>query len=396
MKKSILILLTIFSLTTITHGQNYGWTDISANMPEYANLTDVHFIGDEVWIAGWNDGVFYSPDGGETFQIQSLPENSGISSSVFMKTNQEGYVVTFLGNILKTDNGGTNWTTLHEPGGALNSVHFPPNSDTGYTCGTNGTVWRFDDTSITDISPPNNASNLQSICCPVDNTDVKVCGQTTIARYMDNSWNNLQFYDCTLFYNSIFFIDDTTGWAVGIDGTIIFVTDGISWIVQLSSTTKTLNDVFFNNSLEGWVAGSGVLLHTVDGGTTWNQELESLTPEKELTGIYFTSENNGYVVGNGVVLKYGELSGIGEEKQSIEFDLFPNPVKDKVQIICVDFKTENGIIEILSLDGKKILEMEIETGLVNIELDLNNLKSGMYFCKLSTNKKSSTKKFIIE
>ena len=30
----------------------------------------------------------------------------------------------FLGNILKTENGGTTWATLHEPGGGLNSVHF--------------------------------------------------------------------------------------------------------------------------------------------------------------------------------------------------------------------------------------------------------------------------------
>ena len=72
----------------------------------------------------------------------------------------------------------------------------------------------FDDASITDISPSDNASNLQSICFPVDNKDGKVCGQTTIARYKNNTWNNLQFYNSTIFYNSIFFINDTTGWAV--------------------------------------------------------------------------------------------------------------------------------------------------------------------------------------
>ena len=307
--KKLLRLTFAFCLSTFSFAQEYGWVDISANMPKLGGFNDIHVIGNEIWITGGNAEVFYSPDGGETFQIQTLPANSGISSSIFMKNNKLGYVVTYSGNILKTANGGTNWTMLHEPGGALNSVHFPPNSDTGYTCGTNGTVWQFDDESITDISPSDNASNLQSICCPVDNTDVKVCGQTTIARHKNNTWANLQFWDSTIFYNSIFFINNTTGWCVGIDGTIIIVVDGISWVGQTSNTTKTLNDVFFINSLEGWAAGTEVLLHTLDGGETWTQEIASQTSQKLLRAIYFTSANNGYVVGNGTVLKYGIISG---------------------------------------------------------------------------------------
>ena len=226
-----------------------------------------------------------------------------------MKNNLNGYVVTYSGKILKTDVGGTIWTTLHEPGGALNSVHFPPNSDTGYACGINGTVWVFDDASITDISPPDNASNLQSICFPSDNNDGKVCGETTIARYKNNTWNNLQFYDASLSYNSIFFINDTTGWCAGTNGTIIKTIDGIHW-VYVSNTTENLNDIFLLNSLEGWTAGTEVLLHTVDGGETWTQELESQTVGKELRAIYFTSAHNGYVVGNDVVLKYGDRKSV--------------------------------------------------------------------------------------
>ncbi|RLD45257.1 MAG: hypothetical protein DRI89_01535 [Bacteroidetes bacterium] len=395
--KNLLLLITFtFFLSVFSFSQEYGWTDISGNMPEYANLNDVHFIGDEIWISGWNNGVFYSSDGGETFQIQPIPANSGITSSVFMKTAELGYVVTYLGNILKTTDGGTTWTTMYEPGGVLNSVHFPPNSETGYACGTNGTVWSFDDTSITDISPPDNASNLQSICFPEDNNDGKVCGQTTVARYLNNTWSNLQFYDCTLFYNSIFFIDDTTGWSVGINGTIIRTINGTHWVVKASNTTKNLNDVFFINSLEGWSAGTEVLLHSVDEGETWTQELASQTIGMELTAIYFTSANNGYVVGNYTVLKYGELSGIGEEIKSLQCNISPNPAKDKLQIKCPDFRTESGTIAILSLYGKELLKREIVKGVENIEIDVNKLESGMYFCRVRVDNKSVTKKLIIQ
>ncbi len=396
MKKLILFYILTFVISQITFAQNYGWTDISANLPQYSNYNDVHFIGEEGWITGWNDGLLYTPDGGETFQIQQLPANSGITSSVFMKNNQEGYVVTFLGNILKTDNGGTIWTTLHEPGGGLNSVHFPPNSDTGYACGTNGTVWMFDNISITDISPPDNTSNLRSICFPTDNNDGKVCGQTTIARRKNNTWSNLQFYDSSLDYNSIFFIDDTTGWAIGTFGAIVLTVDGVSWVRQTSNTNHTLNDVFFINSLEGWAAGSEVLLHTVDGGENWTREIESLTVGKELRAIYFTSPTKGYVVGNGVVLKYGEILGVVDEIESLKFEIYPNPATNKIQIKCSEFKTESGTLEILSLDGKEILKKEIRQGTENSEINVGHLETGLYLCKISTDKRSSTKKLIIE
>jgi photosystem II stability/assembly factor-like uncharacterized protein len=398
MKKLILLSILTFLIFQTSFSQEYGWTDISANMPEQGNLNDVHVISEEVWITGWGDGVFYSPDGGKTFVIQPLPENSGISSSIFMKNNLNGYVVTYSGNILKTDDGGTNWSTLYEPGGVLNSVRFPPNSDTGYTCGSNGTVWQFDDASITDISPSGVSTNSQSICFPEDNNDGKVCGQTTIARYKNNTWANLQFYDATLNYNSIFFINNNLGWSCGINGTIIRTIDGTSWVIQESNTTiETFNDIFFINSLEGWAVGTEILSHSVDSGSTWNQELASQTVGKELRAIYFTSANNGYVVGNYTVLKYGELSGTGNTiVETLQFEIFPNPAKNKIEIRCSEFKTECGTLEILSLEGKKIREKEIKSGIENIKLDLNNLKSGMYFCKISTDQKSTTKKLIIE
>jgi len=396
MKKLLLLLIFTFYLLLFSFSQEYGWTDISANLPQYSNYNDVHFIGDEGWITGWNDGLLYTPDGGKTFQIQTLPENSGISSSIFMKSSQVGYVVTFLGNILKTTDGGTTWTTLHEPGGGLNSVHFPPTLDKGFACGNNGKIWSFDDLSIMDISVEGLTIALMSIMFPENSSEGKLCGEATIRRWLNNIWNNMQIFDNTFVYSSIFFTDNNTGWVVGSQGKILKTVDATIWNPQWNPLTNSLNDIFFIDSLEGWAAGSGVLLHTVDGGLNWTEELANQTVGMELRAIYFTSANNGYVVGNGVVLKYGELSGIEEETESLKCNIFPNPAKDKLQIKCSDFKTENGTIEILSLYGKEILKREIEKGIENIEIDVNKLESGMYFCRVRVDNKSVTKKLIIQ
>ena len=394
---AILLLCSLLTLHCSLSAQQYGWTDISANMPAQGGFTDVQFIGDEGWITGGKDQVFYTSDGGETFVVQDLPPlpgNEGITSSIFMRNNEEGYVVTYSGEINKTDNSGATWYLLHDPGGVLNSVHCPPGSDTCYACGGNGTVYSFTNTSITDISPPSNASNLQSICFPENNSDGKVCGETTIARYKNNTWSNLQFYDATLFYNSIFFITNKVGWACGINGTIIHTIDGTYWLIQSTNVTEPLNDIFFLNSQEGWAVGTEVLLHTTDGGTAWTREAISLTAGKELRAIYFTSANNGYVVGNYTVLKYGEVTGIEDFKETFEFEISPNPITDKMHITCTDFKTKGGTLEILSIDGKELLKREIGQGNENLIIDLSNLEAGMYFCKLSMGNRCSSKKII--
>jgi photosystem II stability/assembly factor-like uncharacterized protein len=399
MKKPVLLLIFAIGLFTFTLAQQYGWTDISANLPAQGSFNDVQFIGDEGWITGGNDQVFYTSDGGETFVVQDfppLPGNEGITSSIFMKNNEEGYVVTYSGEINKTDNSGANWSLLHDPGGVFNSVHCPPGSDTCYACGGNGTVYSFTNTGITDISPSGVSTNLQSICFPENNSDGKVCGQTTIARYKNSTWNNLQFYDCTLNYNSIFFINNNEGWACGINGTIILTIDGTSWIIQSTNVTEPLNDIFFLNSQEGWAVGTEVLLHTTDGGTTWTREAISLTAGKELRAIYFTSANNGYVVGSYTVLKFGEVSGIEDYNETFGFEIFPNPCRDGIiQIAVCNIQYTSYCLEVLDLSGRAVvntIEGWAEEHL--IRLDISPLPPGIYFIRIYIENKMIVKKII--
>ncbi len=96
------------------------------------------------------------------------------------------------------------------------------------------------------------------------------------------------------------------------------------------------------------------------------------------------------------LLKYTEVSGIGDERIPVDFEVFPNPVHENLYIKCSDLKTENGTIEILSIDGKEILKTEIRQGNGSIEIDLDKLEAGMYLCKISIGNRSSTKKIIKE
>jgi photosystem II stability/assembly factor-like uncharacterized protein len=110
----------------------------------------------------------------------------------------------------------------------------------------------------------------------------------------------------------VYFIDQTTGWAVGgIDpkgaGGLIYQTNdsGGSWH-PIARTPEILTSVFFVNAKTGWVAGyAGRIDRTDDGGQTWRSERPERGSEI-LNSLFFVSERVGWVAGgSGLLLKTG-------------------------------------------------------------------------------------------
>jgi len=112
--------------------------------------------------------------------------------------------------ILKTTNGGVSWTKKYPIGKPLMSVYHL-NPDTAYTVG-----W----------------SNISD----------------SYIHYTYNGWNTIQWklISTNKSLYSIFFPNEITGYIVGEGGTIYRTTDGgINWDSQLSNTTESLSSVYF-------------------------------------------------------------------------------------------------------------------------------------------------------
>ena len=78
--------------------------------------------------------------------------------------------------------------------------------------------------------------------------------------------------------NSVYFVDDSIGWAAGSEyngsifqGVIFKTTNqGETWTTQAIGVTNILDDIFFINENTGWtVGGDGIILKTTDGGENW-------------------------------------------------------------------------------------------------------------------------------
>jgi hypothetical protein len=308
-----------------------------------------------------------------------------------------GYAAADDGSIYRTTSGGTNWNFLAPTFTNLNDITFPltGSTATGYACGDNGAIYKV--TSLgADVMTSGVVSNLQSITFPTA-TEGWLCGQSVILHFASGTWHGDQAYPSGT-YNAIYFTDNQKGWAIGTK--IIHTTDGQNWIEQTNPDTlgRTLVNVFFLNENEGWIVGNqGLILHTTNGGTTWTVEANGLT-NTLLTGVQFTSSTNGYVVGNNkTLLKYTQLTtGVEHELEDLKFEIFPNPAAGKFKVQSSKFKVEEAKLEIYDLNGRKLLEKQIIAGTNNSEIDVSQLKSGVYFCRLLIEKYSATQKLIIQ
>jgi hypothetical protein len=267
--------------------------------------------------------------------------------------------------------------------------------DTGYCCGINGNIWSIDNTGVTKMTSNVNG-NLYSISFPITSVEGWVCGGAIIRHFTNGIWSGDQNMPSGG-YNAIYMVDSLNGWIVGDGGIIANTENGWNWVEQTNPDpdNQTLYAVFFLDSNEGWTVGLGSqILHTTNGGINWNV---NIVGDFQLNGIFFTSSTNGYVVGNGkTLLKYAEISGIGDGVETIPFEIFPNPVKDKYKVRSATFKVENATIELFDVHGRKLLEKHFPAGTEEIEVDVSNLKSGVYGCRLSTENKSVTKKIIVK
>jgi photosystem II stability/assembly factor-like uncharacterized protein len=81
-----------------------------------------------------------------------------------------------------------------------------------------------------------------------------------------------------------------------------FLTASAAWTRQRSGTMAWLHAVYFLNQSTGWVAGSnGTLLFTNDGGQSWHAMRRPT--EDALRDVYFSDEQNGWLVCDRAVYK---------------------------------------------------------------------------------------------
>ena len=412
MKKFIRIFVfTVIAIIILGNSivQSQGWSRINPGTTQH--FFGIHFPSSNIgYVAG--DGILMkSTDAGDTW-VDITPQANSYFNSVFFTDNSTGFAVEGMGDIIKTTDGGISWSLLTNiTEGDLRCVTFQ-SSETGYVVGFNGGgqkayVFKTSDAGLTwtDRSPANSlATELMDASFLNPDTGF-ACGFGGNVIKTTNgglTWTKSSLgyeYDLT----AIHFTDPDTGYVVGWNsltyrGIIMKTVDGSSTWTNIwpSDYNFMIRDVWFADGHTGYVVGEKMfILKTTDGGSNWIQQSVANTDTTwDLYACHFNDVNTGWGVGpKGMLVKTTNgglgLNQMGSVNNTVM--LSPNPVKDNLHIMNLNMG-KDILFGITDLSGKVVLAGTYQNDLG--EIDVSQLKNGIYFLKLLNANSITIIKFI--
>lgn len=283
--------------------QNY---DMSIYDMEFLSSTEGWAVG-MLYDNGYQSYILHTTDGGNTWTQQFSPitpqpfVNYQVNGVDFVSAT-EGYVVTAVGDILKTTDAGSNWVEVSSSSyPKLSDVKFSNLSD-GVAVGDGGLILKTTDAGLTwtQITSAVN-QNLVAISQFSDTLWIGGTGRLLRSENSGDTWNT-QLSTTSFDLAAADYINETTGWAVGYYGTVLGTNDGgQSWDLQNSFTNNWFTDIEFYNENLGYIVGNGGSCYlTLDGGVTWNTQF--LGTGEGLLSINYRPDSVAFTVGNNTII----------------------------------------------------------------------------------------------
>jgi photosystem II stability/assembly factor-like uncharacterized protein len=260
---------------------------------DFTSIADGYFLSvNNGFILPSNSSWIYNvANGGQNSTYVSLPVYSNWREIYFSSENQ-GFIIG-QGNILRTTNGGLNWSAISRVPTGINwqSIFFVDNL-TGWVCGSNGQIIKTIDGGLNWILQSSNVSN----------------------------W-----------LTSVHFTDTNNGFIVSDNynaNQLLLTTDGgANWISVTVAQNMGFSEIGFSTNLKGFIIGDNAAFKTLDGGNTWTSiSIDGL--KHYVRRVKFLSTNKGFILGrNGKIIQtdnggdYWNNFGLGirERFNSIDF-----------------------------------------------------------------------------
>ena len=399
----------------VIYSTNDGGDNWFMSTPGINNITSVFFKDRNTgWITRktfniYDNAIFKTSDGGQTW----VPVSTQSSSSVFFINTSIGWVVGPNGSILKSVDGGENWTIKTSGTSCdLKSVYFW-DLNVGMCVGNSGTILLTKDGGES-WNPINININWDLTALTFTNsTSIWITGDNgTIIRTTDlgNSWmsynnvtgNNLR---------SVCFLNDQIGWIGGKQGTIFkYYSDVLP--VELSSFTVEANE---NNIKLSWTTATEVnnagfdIERSVDG-SKWVKEGFIAGSGNSVSPKSYSFIDNNPVGGTKLSYRLKQIDKNGSYTYSNEvavdfhpnkFELcqnYPNPFNPTTKIKYHIYKESRVEIKVYNILGSEVMTLineNKEPGTYEVELNAGNLSSGTYIYRIIAGDFVDAKKMIL-
>ena len=283
---------------TTDGGVNWDTLDLGTTK----NLLGTYYTSMSNGIAFGEGGTMLkTTDGGDTWTSISMGTTKAIRGVSFASSSV-AYAVGDSGKIYKTTNGGTNWTLqANELTDDLYSVSFY-DANNGIAGGANGAILKTTNGGTTWSSMLTDViGNKKLNFVRFADTLNGAIFNSPSDRYMKSTNGGSSWFNQSIGYkvNHFYFVDGSTGFAVGDTGKVYKTTDnGINWVEKNSNTTVNLKWTDFISSTVGWLVGdNGYLLKTTNGGNSFFSQNVGTT--NYYTYVNFIDANTGWILTKG-------------------------------------------------------------------------------------------------
>lgn len=219
-------------------------------------------------------GVYRTVDSGMTWESRGHIATSRIQIwNVDFLDALHGWAVGVNGVIQATSDGGITWTPkVSGTPGVLTAVKAVDTS-TIWVVGTGGIILKSTDGGTTWLGQISGTTQDLRAIAATDTNRAWVVGGNSSASVAPliattnggATWIPQNQYIMGAF-SDVYFVNPTTGWAVGWGGIFTTTNGGSTWTRQNSGTAKELYRVRFADSQTGWIIAEGDLLGTTTGG----------------------------------------------------------------------------------------------------------------------------------
>ncbi|MCF6342434.1 MAG: YCF48-related protein [Bacteroidales bacterium] len=382
-----------------TDGGN-SWEKLSGGSP--ARMNGICFFnpldGFAVPVYSMASKLMRTNDGGYTWVKDTIIENGPFY--MLRIKGQSGYLLNDVPQLMKTVNGGQDWTAFDvpDPGFRFADMAFPTET-TAYLCSKNNILYKTVDGGVNwnmiTFSEEYDFRKMyfydENRGWLVDDISHKVLRTTSGG----NSWTFTQFQDGAdvLEPEGIFFKNEEVGFITTKEGPVFKTEDGgDNWSEFFDFGWGYQSEILFTTDLEGWYHGGWKVYHTFDGGETWVNE-QNLG--ETLYSMFFLDKNTGWLGGDhGLVATYASTVGADENQITrTQALVFPNPADDKIEFFIN--KSENILaLTIYNSVGQVVRSFSGLHGSNSIKVGFSELNSGIYFVEAKTNSGSYLARFV--
>ena len=321
-------------------------------------------------------------------------------TSVHFADNNYGWTAGDSGTILKTTNGGTNWTRqVSGTNNSLRSVYFPDNN-TGWVVGPYGIILKTTNGGTQWISQSIGQDyHLTSVYFNDNNTGWVVGGfaADNILKTTNGGTNWISQISGYNYLNSIYFADNNTGWIAGVLGTILKTTNNVTGRIDGS----------YNLS-----GDYGTIKYNSQGVMQWIERYDGpVNSYDEAVSIAIDGSGNVYVTGKSIgnetgydyaTIKYSQSTGISQISSGIpeNFTLlqnYPNPFNP---VTNLEFGISDlgfvslKVYDILGKEVATLVNEKLSPGKYKVEFDGSGLTSGVYFYRITAGEFTDTKRML--